>query len=147
MTTPVGADERVSPRSAAERWLGYVLKACEAESDLKTLASWAQQVAVSYTTLCANCRIMRIRPLDARDFMRVLRALTRASAHRCPPAVFLDVSDARTVRTLSLRAGLDLDARASDSSMAEFLARQQFVAADNEGFRLIRDVVSRWQAH
>ncbi|MGH9346911.1 MAG: response regulator [Vicinamibacterales bacterium] len=132
------------PRSAAGRWAGYVLNACEADSDLKTLSSWAQQVAVSYTTLCANCRIMRIRPLDARDFMRVLRALKRAALHRCPPEVLLDVSDARTVSTLSLRAGVDLDAVTSRASILVFLARQRFVAADNLALHLIRDAVNRW---
>ncbi|MGH9349101.1 MAG: hypothetical protein ACRD26_17740 [Vicinamibacterales bacterium] len=146
METAQDAHQLVPPRSAAERWVAYVLKACEAESDLKTLASWAQQAAVSYTTLCANCRIMRIRPLDARNFMRVLRALKRAAAHRCPPEVFLDVSDARTVRTLSLRAGVDLDAHDSRSSISEFLAHQRFVAADNRGLHLIREFLSRRQA-
>jgi CheY-like chemotaxis protein len=138
-----------SPRSAAERWARYVLKACKAESDLKTLDSWAQQAAVSYTTLCANCRIMRIRPLDARDFMRVLRALLLASSrrHGCPPEVFLDVSDARTVRMLSLRAGVDLDSAASHSSIGDFFARQRFVAAHNQGLQLIRDVLDRSPLH
>lgn len=137
------AAERTPPGSAAERWAAYVLTACEASSDLRTLASWAQQTAVSYTTLCANCRIMRIRPLDARDFMRVLRALKRAAVCRCPPEVFLDVSDARTVRTLSLRSGIDLDSDAGPSSIPQFLSRQQFVAPDNQGLQLLREVLAR----
>jgi len=134
------------PRSATERWVSYVLKACEAGSDLKTLESWAHQAEVSYTTLCATCRIMGIRPLDARDFMRVLRALKRASAHRCPPEVFLDVSDTRTVLTLSLRAGVDLESDVSSSSIEDFVTRQQFVAAGNQGLHLLRDRITGWQS-
>ena len=136
---------RFAPRSVSERWVAYVLKACDAESDLKTLSSWALQAAVSYTTLCANCRIMQIRPLDARDFMRVLRAIKRAAARRCPPAVFLDVSDARTVRMLSLRAGVDLDAEASRATISDLLTHQHFIAADNEGLHLLRDAITDWQ--
>jgi hypothetical protein len=130
-----------APRSAAERWLLYVLKACEADTDLKTLESWAQHAAVSYTTLCANCRIMGIRPLDARNFTRVLRALRRASSQICPPQVFLDVSDVRTVRALSAQAGIDLESEADSSSIADFFARQQFVDGNNQGLQLIRNAV------
>jgi DNA-binding response OmpR family regulator len=130
------------PRTAAERWARYVLKACDAETDPKTLERWSQCVAASYTTLCVNCRIMGIRPLDARDFMRVLRALRRAATHHSPPEVFLDVSDTRTVRMLSLRAGIDLALRVRPSSIDEFLARQLFVSANNQGLGIVREFVN-----
>lgn len=127
------------PLSAAERWAQYVLNACESKSDLKTLESWAQCQAISYTTLVTNCRIMGIRPLDARDLMRVLRALLWASARGCPPEVFLDISDARTVRSLSRRAGINLERPNTSTPLLAFLDRQRFVAAGNEGLELIRE--------
>lgn len=149
-TPPSGRPQEVDravdlmPRgSAAERWVRYVLRACEADSDPKTLGSWAQHAAVSYTTICANCRIMQIRPLDARDFTRVLRALMRATVCRCPPEVFLDVSDARTVRTLSLRAGMDLEAAPNEASIQDFVSRQRFVPTDNQGLQLLRERLVR----
>jgi two-component system, response regulator RegA len=126
----------LQPRSAADRWAGYVIRGCIAKGDFKTLDCWARETGVGYTTLCTVCRIVRVRPLDARDFARVLRALCKASVHDSPPEVFLDVLDARTLRTLSIRAGVDLGTHVV--SLTDFWAHQRFVSAGNEGLRIIR---------
>src|SRR5580765_36522 len=67
--------EIARPTSVAERWASYVLGACKAERDLKTIGIWARQVAVSYTTLCESCRLIDVQPRHARDFARVLRII------------------------------------------------------------------------
>src|SRR5438876_6556088 len=73
----------ITPRSVVERMVAYVVKVLDshgdgANGDFKTIDEWAKRVGVSYSTLCETCRLLGIRPLDARDFARVLSAL-RAS--------------------------------------------------------------------
>jgi hypothetical protein len=123
-----------------ERWVRYVVRAVyddspAAEGDLKTLEDWAQLVGTSYSTLSEICRLAGVRPLDARDFVRVLRALRSAVRHGSCPELFLNVSDRRTLRTLSIRAGVDLASPATAALLADFLRHQQFIAADGEALR------------
>jgi len=136
------------PRSVVERWARYVMKASDissdSEGDLRTLDDWAQHVAVSYSTLCETCRLLGLRPHDARDFARVLRALKAAFLHRCAPDVFLNVGDRRRIRTLSIRAGVDLRSQGSPMLIQEFLKLQSFVPRDHECVRLIQVFVADW---
>jgi ActR/RegA family two-component response regulator len=127
--------------SAAERWAMHVFRACQCERDLTTLGSWAEFVGVGHTTLCECCRLIAIQPHNARDFARVLRAVMRSSsqAFPSPPALFLDVSDRRTLKKLLHRAGLG--AIADDDtvvSVEHFLERQGFVPYGNPGLRVLR---------
>jgi CheY-like chemotaxis protein len=132
------ASAAAPPRSSAERWATYAAKACEAKGDLRTLDEWARFVGVSYSTLRESCRLLGIRPHDARDLVRMLRAIKTSYLHRCPPEVLLDISDRRTLKLLLERAGLEFQSRAWTSSIDDFLARQQFVAGDNEGLSVLR---------
>lgn len=127
------------PGSAAERWAQHVAKACTSNADLTTLESWAKFVGVSCSSLCESCRLLDIHPRDARDFARWLRALIQAPAHRCSPYVLLDVSDRRTLRNLTERAGLRQE---SDVSVDQFLDRQHFIPADHEGVRILRSLLT-----
>jgi ActR/RegA family two-component response regulator len=132
---------RGRPRSSPERWAMHLLNACDAPGDLKTLDDWASFVGVSYSSLCESCRLVDIRPHDARDFLRILRALKTARRHDCAPEALLDVSDRRTLDTLLSRAGLVRGAVAATSLLA-FLDRQQFIRADNEGLRVLRRLLA-----
>jgi len=143
--------ERVTsaPRSVVERWVGYVIKVCDATAvdtggDFRTLEEWARRVGVSYSTLCETSCLLGIRPLDARDFARVLKALRAAIAHRCAPDVLLNVSGRRVVRTLSLKAGVDLEIKATNMSLQEFLVNQRFIHEGSEALRLVRVLTSDW---
>ena len=60
MHQPVAAPKE--PRTAAERWAAYVVRACESEGDLKTLAEWARFAGVSYSSLRESCRMLGIPP-------------------------------------------------------------------------------------
>jgi FixJ family two-component response regulator len=138
------------PRSVAERWALYVLKACESDGDLKTLEAWARFLGVSYSSLCESCRLLGVRPHAARDLSRVLRAVLKASAERCRFEVLLDISDRRTLNSLLARAGFDESAPGRCMSLQAFLDGQRFVPPDNEGVILLRHLLlesghdSRW---
>ncbi len=133
---------RVRPGCAAERWAMHVLKGCESLGDLKTLRQWALSVGVSYTSLRESCRLVGIRPHDARDFTRVLRAVMHSRGQRCAPEVLLDVSDSRTLTTLLERAGLDVRHRSGSMSVEQFLSGQRFVEAKNAGLGFLNRLLA-----
>jgi hypothetical protein len=123
--------------SAAGRWARYVANGCTSEDDFKTLGSWARFIGVSCSSLCESCRMLGIRPRDARDFTRMLRALIHAGAHRCSPLVLLNVSDRRTLRKLLERSGLR-NVPTVPESVDRFLEAQRLVPRDREEVRLLR---------
>lgn len=150
-TAPPPSETRLitAPRSVVERWVGYVIKACDATSadsngDFKTLAEWARLVGVSYSTLCETCRLLGLQPIDARDFARVLIALKGAVACGCAPEVLLNVSSRRVLTALSSKAGIDLERKAEALVALEFFANQQFIPRESEALRLVRLLRSGW---
>ena len=129
------------PASAAERWAMHVFRACGASGDLKTLEAWAEYVGVSYSSLRESCRLLGIRPHDARDLTRVLRAVMRSALDDCPPWVLLDISDSRTLRTLLERSRIGAGVRPREISVEQFLSAQQFVPDGNAGLRVLRELL------
>jgi FixJ family two-component response regulator len=128
------------PKSIAERWASWVVRAMEASGDLKTIDEWARFVGVSYSALCETCRLVNIRPHDARDFMRLLRAVIGGRGVR-RPEYFLDVGDARTMKTLLTRGGFN---SSSDKwRIDDFFERQTFIDSANDGLRLLKARYSR----
>jgi DNA-binding response OmpR family regulator len=138
---PADATMLDHPSSAAARWASYVVKACESDTDLKTLAAWAAFVGVSYSSLCESCRLIRVRPHDARDLARALRAVVKASVYQCDPEVLFDVSDRRTLHTLMRRAGLDQQPADPRGALENMLMRQQFVPHGNAGMRVVCELL------
>jgi FixJ family two-component response regulator len=135
---PVSPVVGMEPRSAAERWALHVLKACEHEGDLKTLDDWAECAGVSTSSLCESCHLVGIQPRDARDFTRLLRALLRSHTGHCDLKVLLNVNDRRTLNRLLERGGLAVRSGPGSVSLDRFFSRQQFVARENEGLRILR---------
>jgi hypothetical protein len=132
------------PSSAAERWVSYVFGACRSERDPKTLGIWARQVAVSYTTLCESCRLIGVKPRQARDFTRVLRLLIMPSFE--PPYLtsFMDISDRRTLDSILENAGFSYNIFISRRiSVLSFLDSQRFISSENAGLKIIREVITR----
>jgi len=138
MTAPAGPLLLMRPRSAAERWALHVIKGCESNGDLKTLEDWATYVGVSYSTLCESCRLVGIQPHDARDLMRVLRAVMKAPHDGCHPSMLLDVSDRRTMKSLLNRAALVDEVRAGSVSVEQFIRTQKFVTRDHEALGVLQ---------
>ena len=131
------------PGSTAERWGLMVIAASRAERDLKTLQDWASFVGTSYTLLAELCRLVHVRPTDARDLARVLRVIVQAPAHKYSLECLLDVSDRRTLRALLRRAGLSGWPPGHHISALEFLRSQRFVDRDNPAMHLLESFVSR----
>ena len=123
--------------STAERWARWVVAMLDSPTDLKTVRAWARFVAVSPATLGETCRLLDIQAHDARDLARMIRALTMVRRHRLHVEGVLDICDRRTLQKLIARAALD-DRSLGEISLIDFLARQQFVNADNEGLRALK---------
>ncbi|HKE84418.1 MAG TPA: response regulator [Vicinamibacterales bacterium] len=131
---PVLASRLPEPKSAAERWAVLVLRACAAGHDLRTIDDWAKAAAASYSTLTESCRLVGIRPYDARDFLRMLRTLYHAQGRTENLEHALAISDYRTLKRMFERAGLSLGRRET-ISLRGFIEGQTFVAPDSEPVR------------
>lgn len=116
-----------APRSAAERWAVLVLRGCSADHDLKTIHEWAHAIGASYSTLTDGCRLAGIRPHDARDFLRILRALFLARGRFDNLVHGLSIADSRTAKTLFAKAGLELTHVSGTITLRDFIDRQRFV--------------------
>ena len=131
----------VQPTSMAERWGSYVLAACKSDRDPRTLAIWARQVGVSYTTLCESCRLINVQPRHARDFTRLLRVILMPEFDFSRLASFLDISDRRTLDSILQKAGFGLRGTfPRHISVSCFLDNQQFIMRENPGLIFLRDV-------
>ena len=130
-----------APRSVAERWAQKVVKGCEADGDLRTLAAWASVAGLSYSSLCETCRLVGVQPLAARDLTRVLRAVVQSQAHGCRIAELLDVCDRRTLNALMARAAIDPWRRGHEISIGQFLTAQRFVPSGNAGLVMLRSLL------
>jgi hypothetical protein len=135
-----------SPRSAAERWAFLVLRGCSAPHDLKTIGDWASVAGISYSALTDSCRLVGIRPHDARDFLRMFRALWSANGQTTHLEHGLQVNDFRTLKTLFLRAGLTMGPAPAAISLSDFIAGQQFVDPASESVKAMRKMIDEVNA-
>jgi FixJ family two-component response regulator len=130
------------PHTIAERWALLVLQACECDGDLKTIDAWAHAAGHSASSIRETCRLAGVVPHDARDLMRILSAIIGARQHECRFDALLDAADARTLDGLLARARLTAQA-GPPPSVEDFLARQRFIAADNEALRALQRLLAR----
>lgn len=128
-------------RSVSVRLANQIARVCDSDGDLKTITEWAHFVGMSYTTLSEVCRLARVIPHDARDFARVLRAVSRARTEGCPPEALLDVSDRRTLQVLMDKAGL-LPGSEYHGTVADYICTQQFIPADNPVLKILQRLLS-----
>jgi FixJ family two-component response regulator len=131
------------PGSAAERWAVLVLKGCGAVNDLNTLEDWAEVAALSYTALRQLCVMVNVRPHDARDFVRVFRAVLRAEIDGSPIESLLNVADSRTLGALLRKSGIVAPSERQRPRVDEFLRNQRLLPSENFSVRLLSDIVSR----
>jgi len=130
--------------SAAEAWASLVLIGMDANHDLPTLTLWAREVCRSYTSLREACALIDVKPHDARDFTRLLRAVMHAEAEDQPLEAFLDVHDMRTMKALVTRSGFGDRARGAALSVEAFIRQQRLIPASNAGLKaLIRRLRQR----
>lgn len=129
--------------SAAERWVFNVIKGCLAMDDPKTLKLWAHEASVSYTTLRESCALVGIRAHDARNLMRMLRAILHMSVDGSALDTLLDTGDSRTLAQLIETAGFQSPADLQAASISDFFCRQRFVGHESHALLLLRDRVHR----
>ena len=131
-------------RSVAERWASYVLRTCDSEQDLKTIAAWARFLAVSRTTLCETCRLVDTETHMTRDFARMLRVLVKSPRDRLQIGALLDIADARTLNRLLERSGFNMSAQVKRTviSVDQFLSRQRFVPVENDGMAALHRMLA-----
>ena len=79
---------------------------------------------MSETSMRTLCGLLLIRPYDARDLARMLRAVERGQSQHCAPQVFLDIADGRTLKLLLARAGREASVGVS---VHDLLRSQKFV--------------------
>lgn len=126
--------------SAADRWVFNVIQGCLATDDPKTLRRWAEEAAVSYSTLRESCTLVGIEPHDARDLMRMLRAVLQMVTYGSALDTLLDTGDSRTLAQLIATAGFQSAADVQSASIARFFGRQRFVPATARAARTAADV-------
>jgi len=135
---PFRADLSPSSSDVAHRWAALVIRALEGDRDVRTVEDWARRSGVSAGTLREVCRILGIRPHDARDLARLLNALLRAHRHQTTVESMLDVSDRRTLERLLVGAGLEGQPRLL--TVTAFLDRQRWIPKENAGLRALYGV-------
>jgi len=123
----------VVARSAAERWAHLVIRACDADQDIRTISHWAAAVGTSESTVIAACRVLKIAPRRARDFLRLLRALRISAGSIDQLEAALSVADPRTYSNLLTHAGVVGTSGPSVVSLDEYLRFQHFIPSAHCG--------------
>ena len=133
--------ETATPRSAAERWVLHVIKGCVADDDPRTVRLWTASAGASYTPLRDNCSLVGIEAHEARDLMRMLRALLHTLAFGSALDTLLDTGDSRTLAKLIERAGFQSASDLQRATIEDFFERQRFVTSDRPAVSLLRRFV------
>ena len=121
----------------------WILLACASPADLPRLRPWVAFVpSTTYSQLRNAYLRIGVDPIDARDFMRILRALawTRGRVERVEGELAL--GDPRTTDAMIARAGLSKDRPADPITFEEFVAGQRFVPPDHPLLDEIRAVAA-----
>jgi ActR/RegA family two-component response regulator len=117
-TATASASHRAEPVRVAEtagaaaspggltHWVEAVSQVIQAPDDPKRLRDWAKIAAAAPGTLRGWCRTVGLPAKSSLDLARVLRAVSWAHRHGCPPSHFLDVGDPRTLKRLLGVAGV-----------------------------------------
>jgi ActR/RegA family two-component response regulator len=144
---PAGSIDAPAPPSnalalgtAVQRWAMLTVRTLDASRDPRTLDEWARVAGTSRSVLCEACRLVRIRPHDARDFARLLRAVFR-SDETWEPETLLDVADGRTLHRLLTRAGLSGPVE-HRPSIDEFLELQTWIPSAHHGLPVLRTLLN-----
>ena len=102
--------------------------AISAEEDPNTLKKWSQAAGASQATLRSWCFMAHVRPKEALDFTRVLRAIVLNQNFRWDLFEVFDVSDPRTLERLLHRGGVEFLLSCDVAPPPErFLAAQCYV--------------------
>lgn len=123
---------------AAERLARAIVAAIGSPSDPRTLAGWAQSIGTSRGALRCWCSAAHVRPKDACDFARLLRAVVRARDFGWDLQNLLDIVDPRTLRSLLHRARISQIADRSTPPDPQDFIESQHLIADRLAVQAIR---------
>jgi CheY-like chemotaxis protein len=137
---PSHATALPDPHTASERWCNFVIALMTCEHDLKTTAAWAKRAGVSRSVIRECCRQVHIAPQTARDFGRILGAITRSGPRWVPEAV-LDVADTRTLTKFHAHSGFGHGRNPRTPSIEEYLDHQSWIPQDNPALLILRMVL------
>jgi DNA-binding response OmpR family regulator len=131
---PIGNASQVAMErrrvTIAERLAVYIVNMISCEEDPKTTSDWSKHVHASSSTIRECCRLVHVKPLNARDLGRVIRAVYRSGAIWLPELV-LDCSDVRTLKKMMDCAGLSAQRGIATPSALEVLQRQKWIPQDH----------------
>ena len=121
----------------------WILVACSSSEDLPRLSPWVTFVHSTYSELRNAYLRIDVEPLDARDFMRILRALARTSGRVEHVEGQLALGDSRTIAAMIGRAGLTRERPADSVSFERFLRDQRFIPVDHPLLDELRALVAK----
>lgn len=129
---------RISP---AERLAQHIVKMIDCDEDPKTISDWSRHVGASSSTIREYCRLVHVKPQNARDLGRVLRGICRSGSTWLPEIV-LDCSDIRTLKKIMTLAGLGARRGGPTPSALELLHQQHWVPQDHALLSAIKNLLS-----
>ena len=94
---------------------------------------------MSRRALQHKCQAAGVHARDCLRFVQCLQCVLLADQLRWDPAASLPVGDARTVRHIMARAGLDVGRR---PAVDEFVVRQRFVTSESFVRALLAELMS-----
>jgi FixJ family two-component response regulator len=123
--------------SNADRWAMLMARTVAAERDPHTIPELTHADGVSPGVFCALCRLVGVKPHDARDLARLLRAMLRSGGDLARIPALLNVLDSRTLEILMERAGLAGTTMPVPRTAVEFLLRQRFVPVEHDALQAL----------
>ena len=123
------------PGTTLGRAAYWILRGCDAQEDPSTIPEWCVIARATEGQLRDAFKRLHIHRSDARDFMRILRALWCVAGRPEYVEGELTPGDPRTTDGLLRRAGLA--GKFQPVTFEQFLAHQQFVAAEHPLVRAV----------
>lgn len=126
------------PGTTVGRAAYWILRGCDANEDPSTIPSWGLIARATESQLRDAFKRLHIPRSDARDFMRVLRALWCAAGRVERVEGELTPGDPRTADALMARAGLSEQRSCRPLRFDDFLALQQFIEEQHPLIQALR---------
>jgi hypothetical protein len=138
--TTAGHHPRES-RSAVDALCQHVVDVVRATGDVKNLKAWAEITNKSVSSLRTLCYTVRVRPRQALQFARALRAIVNApSAESWDLAEWIVAAEPKTLARMAKVAGVPVVAE-RPPSVHEFLVRQSVLASHSPLVRGVRSLI------
>lgn len=136
------ADGELAAHSAI-RLARIIVSSISFSEDPKTVKIWAQRLGKSEAALRLCCQAAGVRPKDALDLARLLRACSISRSGVQNLYDVLDVLDPRTLRAISLRSGITMASEVFSHCTPADIVNQQTLVRSNEVRAAVLNELSR----